>query len=753
MAFATVGAPIPPALADVPAPAAPVQAAPSLEVQIDRVTPAVVAPGQTWAVQGNISNTGTTTLEVDRVRLSTAYRALDTVAELDKWIDDGEVVRTPRLAGVDELGAALGPGESIQFLIRVSGDTVRPSFPFASLPLRLDVEAADDTPLAQIRTVLPWYAAARAEDPLEVSWVIPLTVPPDPALRAVEPDRTEAWLDVVGPESPARTWLDGLTAYDATFVIDAALLLPLSPATDISQAPVTDVVPTPDTDEPAPTDPELPAPTQTPAPTGADPTSSTQTGKAPNEDEEGVTGSRPEDSGQDTAPDLPTQTPLNSLDLQEATPVQEAELALQERIGVLSRDQLRWLPVADPDVAALIDLDTERDVTDRVMAESLPSTVLEADRLLRRGTHGIAWPAWTAVDQDQIGDLQTLWGADPLSTVVLPRSTYGDSTGLNRDAVGTASQDEQVALYGYDEQISALLSPSDRAAGDGGTTQLVLAHLLARYQQFPADSGAVIIAPERGSSIDPSALSALTGALDQAPWVEQVAAADLPVQTGVRLGQPSALPDPAPSPLTATWITRIEEVRATLDEIATVLGRQDTVQAWDPVLDGLYSTRWRGSVEPWSPVLDELESQVGMIVDGVSIQETSVNFLANEGLIQLTVVNDLPIGLRDLELELDPGNGRLHILEQPPPISIGASSRATVQFRAEAVAAGQVPVRATLSTPTGLQIGQAQELDVQVRPTGIWIYWVLGGVAGVILILGLARAIRRPATASDPEST
>jgi hypothetical protein len=40
-----------------------------------------------------------------------------------------------------------------------------------------------------------------------------------------------------------------------------------------------------------------------------------------------------------------------------------------------------------------------------------------------------------------------------------------------------------------------------------------------------------------------------------------------------------------------------------------------------------------------------------------------------------------------------------------------------------------------------------------VQPTGVWIYWVLGGAAGVILVLGIGRALRRPAAAvADPDT-
>jgi hypothetical protein len=34
-------------------------------------------------------------------------------------------------------------------------------------------------------------------------------------------------------------------------------------------------------------------------------------------------------------------------------------------------------------------------------------------------------------------------------------------------------------------------------------------------------------------------------------------------------------------------------------------------------------------------------------------------------------------------------------------------------------------------------------VQVRVTPTGDWVYWALGGVAGAILLLGVWRSVRR----------
>ncbi len=64
-----------------------------------------------------------------------------------------------------------------------------------------------------------------------------------------------------------------------------------------------------------------------------------------------------------------------------------------------------------------------------------------------------------------------------------------------------------------------------------------------------------------------------------------------------------------------------------------------------------------------------------------------------------------------------------------------------------------MPIRTTLTTPDGTVIGEGVDVQVQVTPTGDWVYWTLGGVAGIILVLGIWRSVRRrptPRNAADP---
>jgi hypothetical protein len=87
---------------------------------------------------------------------------------------------------------------------------------------------------------------------------------------------------------------------------------------------------------------------------------------------------------------------------------------------------------------------------------------------------------------------------------------------------------------------------------------------------------------------------------------------------------------------------------------------------------------------------------------------------------------------------------------------IGAKSRATAIVGVTTLAAGSVPLRTTLTTPDGTVIGQGADVVVQVTPTGDWVYWTLGGFAGIILVLGIWRSVRRkpePVNAAEPLPT
>ena len=121
----------------------------------------------------------------------------------------------------------------------------------------------------------------------------------------------------------------------------------------------------------------------------------------------------------------------------------------------------------------------------------------------------------------------------------------------------------------------------------------------------------------------------------------------------------------------------------------------------------------------------------------------TTNFLADEGTLQVTVVNDLGVEVDGVRLVLNPTNPRLRIVSQPEPIQIAANSKAVVPVRAEALAAGLVPVNATLTTGDGTPIGVPGTITVRANPPGYLFYIVGGAIVALILVFGIVRSLRR----------
>src|SRR5699024_5192544 len=158
-----------------------------------------------------------------------------------------------------------------------------------------------------------------------------------------------------------------------------------------------------------------------------------------------------------------------------------------------------------------------------------------------------------------------------------------------------------------------------------------------------------------------------------------------------------------------------------------VLSDAPAVGSWQPVLAQLWSTRWRGAPESWPTSWRRLRTLSTDAAEGVHVNPSTVNFLSDSGIMQVTVVNDLPVDVEDVRVQVVPDTSGLRIGEQPAPISVGAVSCAVtvVLPRVTACAVKETVVTAQLTAPNGTRLGDDARVTVRVRPTGVWIYWVL----------------------------
>ncbi len=798
---AALAAPVPAAASAVAEDVLVEDAQEGLRLVVDEVRPTVPRVGEPVSVRGRIVNDGPAQRRLTTVTARAMWTPLLARADVTSWLEGSDTRQAGWILGVDDVGPVVVPGASIPFRVEIPADTFL-GLPtdLTALAVELEASGASDVWATQeqleeepvvTRTVLTAVRPAPVEDPLDVAWVVPLTLPADPGLTAPDDeDRHAAWLAATGPGSQARTWLENLSVPGVTWMVDPALLVPVERGRQLL----------PEQPE------ELEEPDDRPedGPPG-DPTGETSPGPTTSPDDDGTEEDAPRPSGTDDATvttaappagggeggagvtggddaSRTTTAPTDSLDdgqhlggQPDAGPGpvdgEDVDTALATLRGLLARTptaQLWWTPVGDPDVGALLRLDPAEVEAREVLGAPLGETTAQTERLLRRGRGDVAWPELAAVGEQDLATLDRFWASRSqtpggLGAVVVPReSLSGGSNTFVGTAVRRVRQDESVVALGADTRGAALLAglTEDSARlGEGAVTQRLLADSLTAYLQEPVASRSMVYAPPRGTAATAGVVAELSEAFEEAPWVNHVPAADLleaaedpalepaPL-TGVApsagvLGR--ALVDrvtPLPTPLGDRQVRNLTRLDDSLTGLGQVLAETSAVRAWEPLVAHLWSTRWRGQPDAWVRSMQDVRRPVQTTQEAVHVNPSTVNFLSDQGLMQLTVVNDLPVAVEGVRVEVVPERTLFRVLEQPEPISIGPGSRATVSFTAQAVTRGVTTVDARLTAPNGTELGDAAEVSVRVQPTGVWIYWVLGSIAGLVLVLGLLRSRR-----------
>ena len=167
----------------------------------------------------------------------------------------------------------------------------------------------------------------------------------------------------------------------------------------------------------------------------------------------------------------------------------------------------------------------------------------------------------------------------------------------------------------------------------------------------------------------------------------------------------STWPTAAPA-LSTALRRRVDATRSSVTAVAALLPRSvPGLPFWDDSLDQVVSTRWRGHGAAPVSIVAAAGRWATTATKGIRVVGQDTNFLADEGILQVTVVNDLTEPVSGLVLRLSPSSPRLRVLEQPAAFPIAARSRATVRVRVRAVAAGLVPVTVSLQSRDGLAVG------------------------------------------------
>ncbi|HET8600520.1 MAG TPA: DUF6049 family protein [Segeticoccus sp.] len=817
---------------------------PSVQVHLQDVEPGIARPGRAIRFTGTVQNTGPSAVRHPVVQLRVADRGLDTRGRLADWASGKDTGPTGDVVGHATVGTVLLPGEELPFTLHLGPKSVHPSLSFGTLPATLEVVPGMPSrpaarkrpssggagvvaqpgaaPLGSLRTFLPWDHSSSYHR-LQMSWVIPLTLPSDPALFG-KPGRNRlaAWEAAIGPGSRIDGLLTGTANAPVTYVLDPTMVSPYVQATPTPGAPSpsgssgpsgpsgssgsTGSNSTSGSSGPSgPSDnPSTGGAVPTPQPTATSNSEAGSTGGSSGGSPSGDQTGTPNDSGTSgssgnpaggnpstsnpsasTAPSSPSSstetspTPngptSSSSPTTPTTPGPEQQIAnlagdLAARLrnaqgpgpgpGPTTAHPLWTLPSGDPDLGAVAadgQHVTDLPILSALMQQKVPSSL---------GTHvrtGIAWPVGTQLSRSTVTELRRAYATAPhkLAAAITPRGTVVDENSVT----GTAAykSPDGLPLLTYDERLSALAAgTSDREDG-GATVQRFLAETMAIYQQQPAVNRSVLVAPPRGFAGDPEVLQELFSQLRHTPWLQPTTTSTLlsQAQRAAPLTQPlrttgsasppqgsrgiPTYPTPGRSPLSPARLGALQSAMRQLNGISGITEGQQPDLVGRPAASDrqLLSTRWRGAPAAWARLSGHVRGETRSLLRAVHVVSSNVNFLADEGALQITVVNNLNADVRGVQLELFADNPNLQIARQPGLLHIGAHSRTSVRVHVSALGAGDVPIHSVLTTPNGTVLGTQPKVIVHVQPTGSWIYWVVGIVAALILALGLFRTYRR----------
>lgn len=402
------------------------------------------------------------------------------------------------------------------------------------------------------------------------------------------------------------------------------------------------------------------------------------------------------------------------------------------------------LPYADPDLAAV----TADGRTDLVRAAQAAGAGIVEQVLGITPTTGVAWPAEGWADDATVRALATVGARD----VVLDSRSRRLVDVLPYTADARADLPGGVTGWLGDPTLSSLAANARSA--DVTRVQRMLAETAVATAERPGLTRRLLVVAPRVFDPDPAAFRALVRATSTVPWLTVVPVTDLRNRApGSDTDDSADLPRlPAEPPavaraqLPAAHVAAVRRIRGVLSALGEVVDspasmtddlRRSTLE--------LLSSSWRGRTPELTQQRAQVASQVRGLTDQLRVLPSSVNFLTSSGRLQITVANELPAAVTGLRLRVASTNPRLRVIQGDVPIpQLAGQTRAQVQVPVQALGSGKVLLNAQLVSPSGRPLGQLEQVSVRAQPTDTWGLWLLGAVAGLVLVVGLVRALRRP---------
>lgn len=336
---------------------------------------------------------------------------------------------------------------------------------------------------------------------------------------------------------------------------------------------------------------------------------------------------------------------------------------------------------------------------------------------------GILWPRG---DLDA-ADLATFDDyLDTAVTTILPSTSFAGNESAHGEVDG-----HRVLIA--DSAASAAFS---RAAAE--PTDLARANALAAgvaHLALAAPASSLLVGLERDETRTAEALRDSIAALTSAGQPIGLEALQSTEGTAVTL-------DAEPSPARSAGLLALLDDESELRAFSSIL--EDPQVLLSPERIQILRLIGVGSADRFDVALTEHRVQTDTTLDAVGVQQPSpVQLFTSAAPLPVWVRNDLPWPV-NVRLAAEPSDARLDV--QPiTEVEAQPQSNTRVKVPVEArVGSGQLQVRFSLSSPTGVRIGHTESATVTVRAEweGLGL-GILGGLIALLLTFGVVRTVRQ----------
>lgn len=349
----------------------------------------------------------------------------------------------------------------------------------------------------------------------------------------------------------------------------------------------------------------------------------------------------------------------------------------------------------------------------------------------------VAWPRDGTV---VAADLATITSSGYTTTILSSGNVARDGdSALVSIGGGTAAVS--------DDTVSGAL----RAAVASVTTEDWQSAMTGLFAALDAAPGTVLATTDRLVPISGTHLADTLAALQADPRVRFTALGTLLADSA----DEATVIDSPQDPARIDPVARMLEAEAAEERFASVVASPGTITAPRRLqLLALLSTAWLHNPSGWTTATDAfLTESVGLRSSVQVVAYSSFNLLADSAALPISVTNDLDQAVT-VYITVRPETAQLAVTDSRVELVVEPNSQAKGQIPVQAVSNGTVQVLITLSSATGIAIGDPAVAEINVQAG--WetpIVLVIAAIVVLVFAVGIVRNIlrrRRPTSPPEP---